>query len=282
MFFKLSKPRGISSFIAIKKFAKELNIKKIGHAGTLDPLAEGLLIVATDFDTKLLSFITHDDKEYYVKAYLNKSSASFDEGTEIRNLENKHIKESELKDALEYIKNQEKQTPPIFSAKKINGVRSYKLARENREITLKDQKIKIHWINLIQFDYEEQSFTVEIKVSKGTYIRSLIHDIGIYLNTDACVNILKRTKIGSISLENIKKYSEITNLHELFNVSFYMLDKSNLALIEKNNSMQLVKLIAPKQNTFITYKNKIMGYILVEDEKIKLIKIFSNRVNEVR
>ncbi|WP_261368970.1 hypothetical protein [Mycoplasma struthionis] len=98
MFYSLNKPRGISSFKAIKDFAKENNIKKIGHAGTLDPLAEGLLIVATDDDTKLLDFILGQDKEYYVKATLHKSSASYDEGEEVKDLNYfKKITKSELK-----------------------------------------------------------------------------------------------------------------------------------------------------------------------------------------
>ncbi|BAP39560.1 tRNA pseudouridine(55) synthase TruB [Metamycoplasma canadense] len=278
MFYAINKKRGESSFFAIKKFAKNNNIKKIGHSGTLDPLAEGLLIVATDEDTKTLSYLTNDTKEYFVKATLHCQSRSYDEGEEIKYLQNKNkITLEELKYALEKIKKQTKQTPPIFSAKKINGKRSYELARNNIEIELKQCDIKIYDLVLDSFDFEKQEFTLKTKVSKGTYIRSLIHDIGILLKTDAVVNILKRTAIGNIKLDNNYEYKQIVDIKTLFNVELYLLDDLEIKNI-KSKIVYLKRLKNINNNGLFIYNNQIIGWGKIKDGLITFEKVLFNRI----
>ncbi|ACF07180.1 tRNA pseudouridine synthase B [Metamycoplasma arthritidis] len=274
MFYQINKKRGISSFKAIKEFAKENHIKKIGHAGTLDPLAQGLLIVATDQDTKMLSLIANDDKEYYVKAFLHRSSASYDEGEPITYLENKHITKEMLLKVLDELKNTTTQLPPAFSAKKVNGVRSYLLARDNKNVVLKPNAIKIHYIKLIDFNYEEQSFIFETKVSKGTYIRSMVHDIGLMLATDACTNILKRTKVGNISLDEKNNFSKINDIRKLFGVSLYTLTKNQIILLAKQQPLFIENLAMQNDQTIFTFLNEIIGYGTVEHGNIKFTKLF--------
>ncbi|MCV3733850.1 tRNA pseudouridine(55) synthase [Mycoplasma enhydrae] len=278
MFYKINKPRGISSFLAIKKFAKENNIKKIGHSGTLDPLAEGLLIVASDDDTKVLSHLIADTKVYYVEASLHYISASYDEGQEVFYLDNKpKIKKQELLEVLNKIKNTKSQIPPAFSAKKINGKRSYELARENIFKELLPCQIEIYSLDLIGFDYENQKFIIETKVSKGTYIRSLVHDIGLVLNTDAIVNVLKRKAIGNIKLDFQNFYEPIANLEDLFSVKLYTLNKDEIEHI-KNKQLFLNRLIDVNDWCMFTYNNEIIGWGKIKNGEIVFDKIIGNRV----
>ncbi|AXE60737.1 tRNA pseudouridine(55) synthase TruB [[Mycoplasma] phocae] len=281
MFFKINKKRGISSFQAIKQFAKANNIKKIGHAGTLDPLAEGLLIVATDEDTKALHLLSSSSKEYIVEATLNKSSASYDEGEEIFEIKNPvTVTKLAMLSAIERIKNTTTQIPPTFSAKKINGVRSYHLARTNREIILKPCDIKIFELELLDFDEQRQKFKIRTLVSKGTYIRSLIHDLGLLLNTDAVVNFLQRISIDKIKLENVD-YVQIENLDELFNIKIINLSAPELEFIFKN-----FKIIKNNENSkyernIFVFNKLIIGWGHKELDNYHFEKIFLNRIERL-
>lgn len=278
MFFKINKKRGESSFFAIKEFARKNKIKKIGHSGTLDPLASGLLIVATDEDTKVLAQLVNDTKEYYVEATLHCHSRSYDEGEEITYFENKQkITKTELENALAQMKLQTKQIPPIFSAKKVNGQRSYQLARKNLEINLEPCEIKIYELKLIDFNFEKQTFSFRTKVSKGTYIRSLVHDIGIFLNTDAVVNVLKREAIGNIRLNETLTYEEIVDINAIFNVKLYALDDFELRQI-KSKEIFLDRFKNVNDRAIFIHNDKIIGWGKIENGLIKFEKILFSRI----
>ncbi|MGX9339475.1 tRNA pseudouridine(55) synthase TruB [Mycoplasma sp. 1890] len=278
MFFKINKKRGESSFFAIKKFAKEHNIKKIGHSGTLDPLAQGLLIVASDDDTKVLPWLINDTKQYFVEASLHCSSKSYDEGEEVIFLKNKKmITKEQLENALKHFKNQTKQIPPVFSAKKINGQRSYDLARKNIDFSLAECNIKIHNLELIDFNYQKQSFIIRTKVSKGTYIRSLIHDIGTFLETDAVVNILKREKIGNIKLNESLDFEQINNINSLFRVKLYTLTHFEVKLI-KSKSVFFDRFKNFNGKGLFTFNNQIIGWGQINNGFITFDKVLFNRI----
>lgn len=281
MFYKLYKEKGISSFNAIKKFAKENNIKKIGHCGTLDPLAEGLLVVASNEDTKMLEYIFSANKEYIVEAKLHYFSESYDEGTEIIKLQNsKKVTKEELLKTLNIIKNIKEQVPPKFSAKKINGIRAYKLARENKEVKLNKITIEIFNLELLDFNYEEQTFKIKCLVSKGTYIRSLIHDIGLSLKTDAIVTSLIRTKIGNIFLAD-KKNEKINDYSLIFNVSLLNLNVKYLNDIEQKKQIYFDKLKNKNENYLFLFNNQIIAYGLIDFGNVKFTKVFYGRINEI-
>ena len=281
MFYKLYKEKGISSFNAIKKFAKENNIKKIGHCGTLDPLAEGLLVVASNDDTKMLEYIFSANKEYIVEAKLHYFSESYDEGEEIIKLKNsKKVTKEELLETLNIIKNIKEQLPPKFSAKKINGIRAYKLARENKEVKLNKIAIEIFNLELLDFNYEKQTFKIKCLVSKGTYIRSLIHDIGLSLKTDAIVTSLIRTKIGNISLAG-KKNEKINDYSLIFNVSLLNLNVKYLNDIEQKKQIYFDKLKNKNENYLFLFDNQIIAYGLIDFGNVKFTKVFYGRINEI-
>ncbi len=281
MFYKLYKEKGISSFNAIKKFAKENNIKKIGHCGTLDPLAEGLLVIASNDDTKMLEYIFSANKEYIVEAKLHYFSESYDEGEEIIKLQNsKKVTKEELLETLNIIKNIKEQLPPKFSAKKINGIRAYKLARENKEVKLNKIAIEIFNLELLDFNYEKQTFKIKCLVSKGTYIRSLIHDIGLSLKTDAIVTSLIRTKIGNISLAG-KKNEKINDYSLIFNVSLLNLNVKYLNDIEQKKQIYFDKLKNKNENYLFLFDNQIIAYGLINFGNVKFTKVFYGRINEI-
>ena len=281
MFYKLYKEKGISSFNAIKKFAKENNIKKIGHCGTLDPLAEGLLVVASNDDTKMLEYIFSANKEYIVEAKLHYFSESYDEGEEIIKLQNsKKVTKEELLETLNIIKNIKEQIPPKFSAKKINGIRAYKLARENKEVKLNKITIEIFNLELLDFNYEKQTFKIKCLVSKGTYIRSLIHDIGLSLKTDAIVTSLIRTKIGNIFLGD-KKNEKINDYSLIFNVSLLNLNVVYLSDIEQKKQIYFDKLKNKNENYLFLFDNQIIAYGLINFGNVKFTKVFYGRINEI-
>ena len=195
MIINIDKPIGWSSFDVVKKIKNITKHKKVGHGGTLDPFASGVLIIGTESDTKKLTKITNSDKTYEAKLELGKTTATLDsEGEIIQSEEIPKLKIDKINSALNYFLGKQKQVPPMYSAKKINGVRLYKLARNNIEVKRNDIDICIHNIELVEFTKNTIKFIVEC--SKGTYVRVLGKDIAKKLDTVGYLSALKRTKVG--------------------------------------------------------------------------------------
>ncbi|MBN2772608.1 MAG: tRNA pseudouridine(55) synthase TruB [Prolixibacteraceae bacterium] len=196
-----------SSFDLVQKvrnsLCREMGIKKlkVGHAGTLDPLATGLMILCTGKATKQIENIQEGKKEYIATITLGATTPSHDLETEIDKFYNyDHITEANLTEVFKKFTGNIEQVPPVFSAVKVGGKRAYSYARNGEEVKLKSRKIVIESIEIVGINLPE----VEIKIvcSKGTYIRSLARDIGGELNTGAYLSALRRIKIGSFSVEN--------------------------------------------------------------------------------
>ncbi|GGG51366.1 tRNA pseudouridine(55) synthase TruB [Epilithonimonas arachidiradicis] len=207
--FLLDKPLDWTSFQAVNKMKyklkrefKELPKKfKIGHAGTLDPRATGLLIVCTGKFTKKIPEIQDAPKEYWTEIKIGVQTESYDtEKPEILQNDYSHITKEDIHQSLEKFIGEIDQKPPVFSAIKIDGNRAYDLARKGEDVEMKSRKTTIHYINNIEINLPFISFTVGC--SKGTYIRSLAHDIGQQLGVGAYLTQLRRTKIGEYSVEN--------------------------------------------------------------------------------
>lgn len=201
--YLFDKPVGISSFGAVHQVRtrlKEVHGKKIkvGHCGTLDPLATGLLILVSGKLTKRAGELTKMDKVYEAEATLGLSSSTFDSEGELTPVSTRKPSISEVKTSLNKFKGEIKQTPPAFSAIKINGTRAYKLAREGKEVKIEPRQVQIYSIELTQYSYPLVKFRVH--VSSGTYIRSLIDDLGKDLGTGAHMSALRRTSIGKYEL----------------------------------------------------------------------------------
>lgn len=204
----VDKPLDWTSFQAVNKLKyklkREFNLPKkfkIGHAGTLDPRATGLLIVCTGKFTKKIPEIQDAPKEYIAEIKIGVQTESYDtEKPEILPQDFSHITEEFIQEILSKFIGEIEQKPPVFSAIKIDGERAYDLARAGQEVEMKSRKTTIHYIQDIEIKLPLVRFTVGC--SKGTYIRSLAHDIGQSLGVGAYLTNLRRTKIGDYSIEN--------------------------------------------------------------------------------
>lgn len=209
-FLMIDKEGGITSHWVVEKLRQITKIKKIGHAGTLDPLATGLLIIGIGKEaTKKLSNFLKLDKEYLAKIQLGAVSDTYDAEGEIKELPvAKHPTKEKIIRVLNEFVGETKQIPPSFSAKKIKGKKAYELARKGVKIKLKPVKVKIYKISLLKYTWPE--LTIEVSCSSGTYIRSLVHNIGEKLGCGGYLKELKRTRIGNLTVKEAKKLSEIT------------------------------------------------------------------------
>ena len=188
-----------------KKLRQKLNIRlknfKVGHAGTLDPLAEGLVLICTGKATKKINDLMADEKEYVATIELGKTTPSYDLETDYdKDYPTDHITKELISETLKTFIGEQDQVPPIFSAKNINGKRAYDYARKGEEIELKANKITISELELL--DYQMPLVKIRIICSKGTYIRSLAHDMGKRLESGAHLVKLIRTRIGSYTLDS--------------------------------------------------------------------------------
>ncbi len=203
----IDKPLGWSSFQAVNKvkwaFRKKFNLKKIkiGHAGTLDPLATGLLIICTGKFTKKINDLQGQVKEYTGTITMGGTTPSYDLETEVdQKFPISHITEALVQEKITEFLGEIQQRPPVFSALKKDGKRLYEYAREGKEVEIKTRPVTITEFEITRFDLPEIDFRVVC--SKGTYIRSLAHDFGHALNTGGHLTALRRTKIGDFNVNN--------------------------------------------------------------------------------
>tara|TARA_Y100001970_G_scaffold138646_1_gene170574 strand:- start:476 stop:1129 length:654 start_codon:yes stop_codon:yes gene_type:complete len=191
----IDKPIGWSSFDVVKRVKNITKHNKVGHGGTLDPFASGVLIIGTELDTKKLTGITNSDKVYEARLELGKTTNTLDtEGNIVFTKEIPEFDSLKIESVLNKFLGKQKQKPPMFSAKKHKGVRLYKLARKNIEVEREDIEILIHNIELLDFTKNVIRFIVEC--SKGTYVRVLGKDIAKKLGTVGFLSALKRTRVG--------------------------------------------------------------------------------------
>ena len=207
MILNLHKPVGWTSFDVVKKVRSIIKEKKVGHGGTLDPFAEGVLIIGTGKDTKKLTSITSADKTYIARLCLGEITDTLD--TEGQVIEAKPVPEINMDDihkVLDSFLGTSCQIPPMFSAKKVNGQRLYKLARKNIEVKREPVQINIKSIGLL--DYLDHSLSFSITCSKGTYIRVLGKDIAEKLGTVGYLKSLVRMQVGPYSIDDSKTVEE--------------------------------------------------------------------------
>lgn len=201
------KPQNWSSFDVVNKIRIQIKMKygkklKVGHAGTLDPLATGLLILCTGKKTKQIESFQGKDKEYIATIKFGATTPTYDlESEPDKFFETKHITNELVKETLDSFIGKQLQTPPIFSAKKINGEKAYINARMGKEVKMKKSEIEIKEIEILETNLPEE-IKLRMVVSKGTYIRSFAYDLGQKLHSGGYLKRLIRTKIGNFLLED--------------------------------------------------------------------------------
>lgn len=208
----VNKPKGLTSRDVVNEIQKSLNTKA-GHTGTLDPMAEGVLVVCLGKASKLVDLLTSMQKEYIAEVTLGLETDTLDIEGKVLKEDNKHITKNQIEEALNFFTTTYKQEVPKYSAVKVNGKRLYEYARNNQEVTLPKKEITIYDLKLLNYKNENNKivFTIYTKVSKGTYIRSLIRDIAHHLNTLGTMSKLTRISQGNFKIENTYTLEEIKN-----------------------------------------------------------------------
>jgi len=195
----IDKPKGITSAKAVALVKRRFKVK-VGHTGTLDPLATGLLILLTGKRTKQASTFLHMDKAYQVRAILGTTTTTYDVAGDVVKSCDRPVSREEMEEALKGFVGELSQVPPAFSAKKIAGKKAYELARQGMEVDMPASKVTAYSLRLLTYDYP--NFTLECEVSSGFYVRSLVHDLGERLGVGATVEEVRRIRVGAYRIED--------------------------------------------------------------------------------
>ena len=203
----INKEKGITSRDVVNQVCKKLNTRKVGHTGTLDPIATGLMVLCVGEGLKLVELLTHHDKDYIAKVKLGIKTDTYDITGKI--IENREVSlpKEDLVNCLNSFNGEYNQTVPSYSSVKVNGKKLYEYARNNEVVDLPKHLVKISNISLLSFD--KDSFTFKVTVSSGTYIRSLINDIGERLNIPMTMEELERTRVGEYKKEDATSVDEL-------------------------------------------------------------------------
>lgn len=289
----LDKPSGLSSNAALQKTKRIFNAVKAGHTGTLDPLATGLLPICFGEATKFSSFLLDADKEYIATIKLGIATTTYDAEGEITSINRVTNSTLEIADCIQSFLGVITQYPPIYSALKVKGRALYDYARNNEEVEIKSREIIIHELELIKFITEDE-FTLRVLSSKGTYIRSLAHDIGQKLGCGAHLSGLTRTKTNHFNLGHAKTLDSLLNSthEELMNILLPTdilinhLDKIELsdtqyAKIKNGHSFELStanKGISPIR---LYYNDMFLGLAtIIEDKLVKPLRLCNTLIME--
>ena len=276
------KPVGKTSHDVVAYLRRVLKIKQIGHTGTLDPFAEGVLPVCIGKSTRLIEYLP-DEKAYLAYVQFGKSTDTYDTEGKIVFETDKKVSETEILEKLPLFEGEIEQIPPIYSAIKVNGKKLYDYAREGKEVEIKPRKVIINKIELKDFDFENQVAQIYIECSKGTYIRSIAHDLGKSLDNGAHLIKLIRIKVGNfevksaIKLDDIKTSDDVSvnliNPLQVLNLPKYELNPQECEKVLHgqpllNKSMKSVDFL------ILVYNNRIKAVATAKEKFIKVIKVF--------
>lgn len=262
----INKPTNMTSRDVVNVLCKKLNTKSIGHIGTLDPLATGVLVCLIGKYTKLTNIMMNHDKEYIASFKLGVLTDTLDITGSIINEEPYQLDESKIKEVLNSFIGTYNQEVPIYSAVKINGKKLYEYARNNEQVKLPKREVTIYSLDLLSI--EDNIITIKTKVSKGTYMRSLIRDIGLKLNTNATMTALNRTKLGNFNIDDANNLD--TNNYNILSLKDFLdLDIINL------NEEDYFKV---KNGQILNIKTE--NYILFKyhDQDIALYQKYNNQI----
>ncbi|OGE84659.1 MAG: tRNA pseudouridine(55) synthase TruB [Candidatus Doudnabacteria bacterium RIFCSPHIGHO2_02_FULL_46_11] len=216
-FYLINKPAGPTSHDVVDRLREITGEKTIGHAGTLDPQACGLLIIAVGREyTKQIAKFVGMDKEYEAEITFGKTSTTYDAEGKLTEVSGQAPSKEQIEQVLKSLEGEVMQTPPIFSAKRVKGKKAYQLAREGKPVDLEPVRVTIYYIKLIKYKYPK--LEILTKVSSGTYIRALANEIGLTLNVGGYLTALKRTKVGEFYLKDAIDLDHITATEDLVKV----------------------------------------------------------------
>lgn len=280
-FININKPKGMTSHDVVAILRRVTKIKQIGHTGTLDPFATGVLPICIGKATRLIEYL-NDEKAYIATIQFGSNTDTYDIDGQVTQIFNKKITRSNLETVLCNFQGEIEQIPPIYSAIKVNGKKLYEYARKGEEIQIQPRKINITELTLINFNENLQTAELKVKCSAGTYIRSLAFDIGKILETGAHLIALERIQAGnftldkSCSLENITLETVQENLINPIKIlPQKQIEVEENELPQIKNGIALKNKISPNGETvLLTYGNNICAVGFSEDNIISLKKVF--------
>lgn len=272
----VNKSKGITSRDVVNKLVKVFGTKSIGHIGTLDPMAMGVLVCLIGKYTKLGSIMVNHDKEYIATFKLNVLTDTLDIEGKVLDTDDKKISLEDMNGAIEHFNGLTyMQEVPIYSAVKVNGKKLYDYARNNEDVILPKKEVTIYKLELVSFEDEVK---IKCKVSKGTYIRALIRDICAYLGTYGVMTDLVRTKLGDYDIGDAYSLDDISNgkyklyrLEDIFDLDVRYINDDNHKQIYNGN------IVKDKNSNYILYKDgdkEIAFYTRFNEEELKPLIMF--------
>ena len=281
-FLNIYKPKGLTSHDVVARLRKITQVRQIGHTGTLDPFATGVLPICIGKATRLIEYLD-DDKEYLATVQFGKNTATYDLEGEITATFDKKVTEEDVKNALKAFEGEISQIPPIYSAIKVNGKKLYDYARQGQDIEIKPRKVTISKIELKEFDKTSQSAKITVACSKGTYIRSIAYDLGAKLGCGGYLTALERTKAGKFQVNTAIKLEDLTEVSQIVENLINPLDMLNIPIhnLSENerervsHGMSICNSDFPDSDIVIlSYGGRIYAIGKVEQNKILVKKVF--------
>ncbi|MBO5739225.1 tRNA pseudouridine(55) synthase TruB [bacterium] len=280
-FLNIYKPQGKTSHDVVAILRRITKIKQIGHTGTLDPFAEGVLPICIGKATRLIEYLD-DDKAYVGTVQLGKSTTTYDTEGEGVNFSDKKVSLEEIEQVLQDFRGEIEQLPPIYSAIKVNGKKLYEYARKGEEVKIEPRRVNIYKLEVVHFDEEKQTLELHIECSKGTYIRSIANDLGEALGCYGHLIKLVRIKAGKFEVNKAINLEALETKEQVEKNLIYpleYLDYPNYELNEKEKEKVLhgmsINIVAPNGLTVLTQNNIIVAISQVVNAKAKVLKVFT-------
>lgn len=284
-FLNIYKPKGKTSHDVVAILRRITKIKQIGHTGTLDPFAEGVLPICIGKATRLIEYL-NDDKAYVGTVKLGAKTATYDLEGEIVEHSDKEVSLDEIETALMNFRGEIEQLPPMYSAIKVNGKKLYEYARKGEEIEIKPRRVNISELKILNFDKENRTLELLISCSKGTYIRSIANDLGDALGTHGHLIKLVRVKAGdfeledAIHLENLQTKEAVQEklIYPLEKLHFptYELTEHEQEKISHGMSIKPTQEFEENQTVILTYEGKLSAIASVKSGVLKACKVLTS------
>ena len=278
-FLNVNKPIGMTSHDVISVLRKITKIKQIGHSGTLDPFAEGVLPVAIGKATRLIEFLD-DDKEYLAQVSFGKNTSTYDIEGDVVFESGTRVCRDEVVEALKNFEGEILQMPPLYSAIKVRGKKLYEYVREGKSVEVSPRKVFIKSIELKSFDEENQLAEILISCSKGTYIRSIAYDLGKILSSGAFLSKLVRVRAGNFKIEDSVTLDELKNGIEdhifipKFSLAQYEISDDEHEKILHGQFLKVENNFSDGDTIILTYNNEISATAKIDKDLIKVKKVF--------
>lgn len=281
-FLNVYKPKGITSHDVVSALRRITKVKQIGHTGTLDPFAEGVLPICIGKATRLIEYLD-DDKAYTGTIQLGSSTTTYDlEGEEV-NFSDKKVTFNEIEAALDKFRGEIEQLPPIYSAIKVNGKKLYEYAREGKEVKIEPRGVNISNLQILNFYPETRQLELHIECSKGTYIRSIANDLGEELGTYGHLVKLVRVKAGmfevnnAVSLEHIQTKEDVEKLLiapiTKLNYMTYELNKNELVKVSNGTAIMPSKELPENSLILLTSQERLIAAAKMTKGLLKCLKV---------